>query len=107
LAIDVHEKESQMCILAEGGELIEQRIRAEAERFAAVLGERSRARIVIEASTESERGARCLEGVGHEVCATAGLWEPCPTIGFMSSTLSADDTSTGGMVGSAHGKVGA
>ena len=38
IGIDVHKKESQICILAEGGELIEQRIRTEPERFAAVLG---------------------------------------------------------------------
>ena len=67
IGIDVHKKESQICILAEGGELIEQRIRTEPERFAAVLGERPRARIVIEASTESEWVARCLEGLGHAV----------------------------------------
>jgi len=42
-AIDVHKKESQICGLAEGGGLIEQRIRTEPERFAAVLGARPRA----------------------------------------------------------------
>jgi transposase len=67
IGIDVHKRESQICILAEGGELIERRIRTEAERFAAVFGDRSRARIVIEASTESEWVARCLEALGHEV----------------------------------------
>jgi len=67
IGIDVHKRESQICILAEGGELIEQRIRTEPERFAAVLGKRSRARILIEASTDSEWVARCLEGLGHEV----------------------------------------
>ena len=50
-----------------GGEIIEQRIRTEPERFAAVLGSRPRARILIEASTESEWVARCLEALGHEV----------------------------------------
>ena len=54
IGIDVHKRESQICILAEGGELIEQRLRTEPERFAAVLGPRPRARILIEASTESE-----------------------------------------------------
>ncbi len=54
IGIDVHKRESQICILAEGGELIERRIRTEAERFAAVLGARPRARIVIEASTDSD-----------------------------------------------------
>ena len=67
IGIDVHKKESQICILAEGGELIEPRIRTEPERFAAVLGQRPRARILIEASTDSEWVARCLEGLGHEV----------------------------------------
>ena len=38
IGIDVHKRESQICILAEGGELIEQRIRTEPDRFAAVLG---------------------------------------------------------------------
>jgi transposase len=67
IGIDVHKRESQICILAEGGELIEQRIRTEPERFAAVLGPRPRARILIEAATESEWVARCLEQLGHEV----------------------------------------
>jgi transposase len=67
IGIDVHKRESQIYILAEGGEVIEQRIRTEPERFAAVLGSRPRARILIEASTESEWVARCLETLGHEV----------------------------------------
>src|SRR5438445_11843628 len=67
IGIDVHKKESQICILAEGGELLEQRIRTEPARFAAVLGARPRGRIVLESSTESEWVARCLEGLGHEV----------------------------------------
>jgi transposase len=67
IGIDVHKRESQIYILAEGGEVIEQRIRTEPERFAAVLGTRPRARIVIEASTDSEWVARCLEALGHEV----------------------------------------
>src|SRR6266849_9610577 len=67
IGIDVHKRESQIYILAEGGELIEQRIRTEPDRFAAVLGGRPRARILIEASTDSEWVARCLEGLGHQV----------------------------------------
>src|SRR6266508_1666925 len=67
IGIDVHKKESQICILAEGGELLEQRIRTEPARFAAVLGARPRGRIVLASSTESEWVARCLEGLGHEV----------------------------------------
>ena len=67
IGIDVHKREGQICKLTEGGELIEQRIRTEPERFAAVLGNRPRARILLEASTDSEWVARCLEGLGPEV----------------------------------------
>ena len=40
IGIDVHKRESQIYILAEGGEVVEQRIHTEPERFAAVLGPR-------------------------------------------------------------------
>ena len=43
IGIDVHKKESQICILAEGGELIERRIRTESRRFAEALSERASA----------------------------------------------------------------
>jgi len=67
IGIDVHKRESQIYILAEGGEVVEQRIRTEPGRFAAVLGTRPHARILLEASTDSEWVARCLEALGHEV----------------------------------------
>jgi transposase len=67
MGIDVHKQESQLCILSERGELREQRIRTTPERFGTVLGERPRARILLEASTKSEWVARCLERLGHEV----------------------------------------
>jgi len=67
IGIDVHKRESQIYILAESREVIERRIRTEPERFAAVLGGRPRARILIEASTDSEWVSRCLEALGHEV----------------------------------------
>ena len=65
--IDLHKRESQICIESELGEVIEQRIRTERERFEAVFGRRRRAKILIEAMTESEWVARCLEELGHEV----------------------------------------
>ena len=67
VGIDLHKTESQICLLTEAGEVIERRIRTEPQRFADVLGGRPRARILVEASTESEWVARCLETVGHEV----------------------------------------
>jgi transposase len=67
IGIDVHKKHSQICILSEEGELIERRVRTEAEQFAEALGSRPRAHIVVESATESEWVARCLETLGHQV----------------------------------------
>jgi hypothetical protein len=39
IGIDLHRKESQICILPEGNELIEQRIRTDPERFAGVTNQ--------------------------------------------------------------------
>lgn len=67
IGIDVHKSESQICRLTELGEIIEQRLATRRDRFAAVLGKTPRARILLEASTESEWVARVLEELGHEV----------------------------------------
>jgi transposase len=67
IGIDVHKRESQICIETEVGEIIERRIRTERERFEAVFAKRPRAKILLEAMTESEWVARCLEELGHEV----------------------------------------
>src|SRR5262245_12369576 len=68
IGIDVHKVNSQVCIADESGEVIEERrIRTDRERFAVVLGKRAKGRVLIEASTESEWVARCLEELGHEV----------------------------------------
>jgi hypothetical protein len=66
IGIDVHKKESQICILAEGGELIAQRICTEPERFTAVLGEPWKASVVspsaILVRILTMRGAKGLSG---------------------------------------------
>ena len=67
IGIDVHKMTSQVCIEQESGPLVERRVRTDREAFANLLGRRSQARIVVEASTESEWVARCLEELGHEV----------------------------------------
>jgi transposase len=68
IGIDVHKVNSQVCIVGENGEVIEERrIQTDRERFAAVLGKRPKARVLMEASTESEWVARSLEELGHEV----------------------------------------
>src|SRR5262245_2995169 len=73
----VHKRESQIYILVESGEVVEQCIRTEPERFAAVLGRRPRARILIDASTDSEWVARCLEALGHVVIVADPNFAPC------------------------------
>lgn len=67
IGIDVHKKASQVCIRTESGELLECRISTSREALAKLFAERARARILIEASTESEWVARWLEELGHEV----------------------------------------
>src|SRR5262245_51588628 len=68
IGIDVHQRESQVCIVDEDGQvLLERRVRTRGERFAALLDGRDRARVVLEASTESEWVAQALEALGHEV----------------------------------------
>ena len=65
-AIDLHKKESQVRILTETGEVIDRRIPTTRERLTALFWGRPQARIVIEASTESEWVAQHLEALGHE-----------------------------------------
>jgi hypothetical protein len=67
IGLDLHKRESQLCILTDEGEILERRIHTSRERFTAVLGARPPARLLLEASTESEWVARHLETLGHEV----------------------------------------
>lgn len=67
IGIDVHKRESQLCIITGAGEVVERRIRTERGRFREVLGGRELAKVLVEASTESEWVAQCLEELGHEV----------------------------------------
>lgn len=67
IGLDLHQRETQLCILTAEGEVVEQRIRTSRERFSEVLGGRAATRILLEASTESEWVAQYLESLGHEV----------------------------------------
>ena len=67
IGLDLHKHESQLCIKADDGTITDRRIATSRDRFTAVLGGRPRARILLEASTESEWVARHLESLGHEV----------------------------------------
>ena len=67
IGIDIHKRERQICILTPEGEIIERRIQSTRERFTAVFTARPRARILLEATTESEWVAQTLESCGHAV----------------------------------------
>lgn len=67
IGLDLHKVESQLCVLNGEGVVEERRIATSRERFSAVLGVRGPARILLEASTESEWVAQHLEALGHEV----------------------------------------
>src|SRR5215208_8438483 len=67
IGIDVHKNSCQVCVLTEGGGLVERRIKTDREHIHQLFGTRPPARILIESSTESEWVARLLEELGHEV----------------------------------------
>lgn len=67
IGMDAGMVSSHICELTEAGEVVERQIRTERRRLHEVFGSRAKARILIEASTESEWIACCLEEVGHEV----------------------------------------
>ena len=67
IGLDLHKRESQLSSKADDGTITDRRIATSAERFTAVFGTRPRARLLLEASTESEWVARHLESLGHEV----------------------------------------
>jgi hypothetical protein len=53
IGLDLHKRESQLCIGDEDGTVTERRIVTSRERFTAVLGNRPRAKILLEAITGS------------------------------------------------------
>ena len=67
VGMDLGKRESQIAILTEDGELIHRRIRTERPRLVEMFGRRPPAKILLEASPESEWVACCLEELGREV----------------------------------------
>ena len=67
IGIDVHKRESQICILTPEGERIERRIQSTRQKFTAMFTDRPPARVLLEATTESEWVAQTIEQWGHEV----------------------------------------
>ena len=82
-------------MLTAQGEIVERRIRSRPDRFEEVLGGWPRARSLIEASTESEWVARCLEGLGREVIVAdprlrADVRHPRPGLAIVTGDARAD-----------------
>jgi transposase len=66
--MDVHKQETQFCVLDEAGTVVlEQRIRTTRARLTEVFSARPHARLLLEASTESEWVAQTLEALDHAV----------------------------------------
>ena len=76
IGLDLHIRESQLAITADDGTITDQRIATSRERFTAVLGRGPRAKILLEASTESEWVARHLESLGHVVIVSDPNYAP-------------------------------
>src|SRR5262245_16917672 len=67
-AIDLHTRRSQIRIVtADGTVVLDRRVDTRRSEFTRLFASRSRMRILIESSTESEWVAGCLEQLGHEV----------------------------------------
>jgi transposase len=75
-AIDLHKKESQIRIVTESGQVLDDRIATTRERLTHVFWGRPRMRILVEASTESEWVAQHLEQLGHEVIVADPNYSP-------------------------------
>jgi transposase len=85
IGIDVHKVATQVCVLTEDGEYQEFRMRTERESLTAFFGERPKARVLLEAATESEWVARHLESLGHEVIVADPGY--APMYGLLSRTV--------------------
>ena len=92
VGINVHKKQSQMCLLTEAGARLPQRIPTPREQCAAVCAKRPTARIVREASTESAWVARKCTRPFHWCWTGAAAWGRVAPLGW----LQGDGRETGG-----------
>lgn len=69
VGIDLHKRESQVCVISPDGEPVEKRIKTDRARFAEVLPALAPrgSRVLLEASTESAWAAPHLRELGYEV----------------------------------------
>ncbi len=68
IGIDVHKRESQICVLNPGtGEVVERRVVTSRAGLSGLLAARAPAQVLVEAGTESRWVAAHLEALGHHV----------------------------------------
>ena len=67
IGIDVHKVNTQVCVHRADGTLHEFRMPTRHDRLTETFGQMTPTKVLLEASTESEWVARCIEAVGHEV----------------------------------------
>lgn len=67
IGLDLHKRETQLCRQLPDGRIVDERIPTSRARFTATFGGLAPARILLEASTESEWVAAHLEALGHTV----------------------------------------
>jgi hypothetical protein len=79
--MDLGKGESQIAIITDEGELIDRRIRTERHRLVEMFGRRAPAKILMEASTESEWVVRCLEELGPRVRSGSAETSLTPRLG--------------------------
>lgn len=70
IGLDLHKRESLLCILTTDGEMIEPRIATTRDRFTAVLGSLPRARILLEASARASPEMRRRRRRHHSALAS-------------------------------------
>ena len=76
VGLDLHKRESQLASKAPDGTITDRRIATSFDRLTAVFGDRPRARILLEASTESEWVVRHLElGATSQKEIQSGSWK--------------------------------
>ena len=92
IGIDVHKKESQICILSEDGERLEPRVRTIPARFADVLGdlalqpiELATSHHILTARRFPTRGSAHRRAFGEPCDRGGAVLRPRRTLGFHSS----------------------
>jgi transposase len=67
VGMDLAKENSQLCIQTQLGVILEKRIRTDRATLEQVFGGRAPMQVLMEAGTESEWVAQCLESLGHKV----------------------------------------